>query len=447
MAELLSFHRLVRRARAEDGVGVPTALLVAVTVFLLGATWTQLGLHSASISTHDKGREQALNAAEAGLNQAMSRLTLDKDYAGESGTLPGGVGEFETTVAPVDPTNPDDMRRLITADGYSPSKVAERPVERRMEAQVDVEEADGFDYAAFAGNGKIIVKNVLDVGGDLYAQGGVEAGNNTTALGDLKTPAYIDLGNQTIVEGSIYADGNVTIGWNSTVQGSIYARGDVSLGNNTVVEGDVQAGGTITLGSGASIQGGTAEGSPPPPVIQESMPTFTWNPDNYSPAPTTWLTTSAFRDQWLNNTGGFNGHHKIDDTARLELDKKWKMNGDVTIVSDGEVVISHSISNATAGETLDLVVISNHVDGISIKNGATIPDSIRVLFFAPNGTVHVDNNKHVAGTFYGETVSSINDLDLTGTAPDAPGFSWTAATTIHYRVVVRVLREVVAPGS
>lgn len=445
MAHLLRALRRFRRALDDDrGVGVPAAIAVVMITFFLAATWVQLSEHSMGISSHERGREQALHTAEAGINQAMSRLTIDGAYAGESGTLPGGVGEYEITVAPVDPNDPDDNRRLITANSWSPSQSAPRAVQRTLEAQVDLESTDGFDYAIFAANGGLTVKNRLESEGDIYSAAQIEAGNNSEVLGDVNALGSVTFGRGSVIEGSIFSDGDVFLGNNAVVQGSVFAGGNVTLENGAVVEGDVQAGGNVTLGTNATVNGQVAENSSPPPVTPESLPGFTWDATNYSPAPSTWSTTSDFRDHWLASVNAdlpFSGHHKVEDTAVLDLDEKWAMDGDVTIVSDGPVHIERDITNATTG-TLDLVVVSNHADGIFIKNGVTIPDSIRVLFFAPNGLVEVNNNKHLTGAFYGKQVTVMNDMDVTYNPPDAPGFSWEGAGDIRYRVVMRVLRDV-----
>lgn len=444
MAHLLSDSRRLRgRFGDERGVGVPAALAVAMITFFLGATWMQLSQHNLQTSSHERGREQALHAAEAGVNQAMSRLTIDAAYAGESGTLPDGAGEYEITVEPVDPSNPDDNRRLIKATAWSPSKDAARAVTREMEAEVDLESTDGFDFSVFAGNGGLTVGNRLESQGDVYSAAQIDAGNNSEVLGDVKAVGSVTFGRGSVIEGSIYSDGDVFIGNNAVVQGSIYAGGNVTLENNAVVEGDVQSGGTVSIGDGAVVGGGVAENSPPPPVLVESLPEFTWDPANY-PSAISWTSTSAFRDDWSADVNAglpYSGHHRINDTATLDLDLKWKMDGDMTIVADGPVHLEREITNATSG-TVDLVIVSTHENGILVKNGVTIPDSIRVLFFAPNGLVEINNNKHLAGAFYGQQVTVRNDMDITYAAPDAPGFSWVAATDVKYRVLVRVLRDV-----
>ena len=105
---------MTARFADERGASIVTALMVALVVFALGSLWTGVGVHQTSISAHQRKDEQALHAAEAGVNAAISALAGNLHYAGTTGAVPlaDGTGEYEVTVAPVDPTNPNDPDRF-----------------------------------------------------------------------------------------------------------------------------------------------------------------------------------------------------------------------------------------------------------------------------------------------------------------------------------------------
>lgn len=444
MARLLSVTptAIVRRAAGEQGVGVPTAIFVALIVFGLGATWAQLGIHDVQLSSHERSREQSLNAAEAGVNEAMSVLTTDLGYTGGSGSLPGGGGEYDTTVETIDTGDPTEVRRKIVATGYAPDRTAPQST-RRLETEVDLENIDGFDFGLFAGAGTINGANHMTVNGDIYSTDGIALENNSDVQGDVVTPSWVTTENHSLITGDIRAGGNVTLeNSTTTVQGSVFSGADVYV--NAHVLRNVQAAGTITLGTSGQVDGNQAPGSPPPPVRTEYLPTFTWDASNYSPTPSTWSTTGDFYADWVADADAdvpYAGHHRINDTALLTLDKKWKMDADVTVVSDGKINLSREVTNAGTS-TLDLVIISFSESGIELSGAVTIPDSIRVLLFAPNGPVVFTNLKHFNGAVYGESITVDQNFTLSWALPDAPGFSWTSASDVHHRVIVRVLREV-----
>ena len=76
MAGLLS-RRATWRATDERGVSLVTAMVITLTVFAIGGIWITLATHQYSASARERQRQQALSAAEAGLNQAMSGLSAD----------------------------------------------------------------------------------------------------------------------------------------------------------------------------------------------------------------------------------------------------------------------------------------------------------------------------------------------------------------------------------
>lgn len=444
MARVLT-ARVRRGAASEAGVGVPTALFVALVVFSLGATWTQLGIHDVNLSTHERSREQALNAAEAGVNAAMSKLTLDAGYAGGSGTLAGGTGEYEIAVEPIATADPSDLRRKIVATGYVPGRTDPSPVVRRLEAEVDLETTDGFDYGLFAGAGALSGSNHMSVKGDVYSRDGITLQNNSDVSGDVITPAWVTTQGNTLIGGDVRAGGDVTLDNSSTtVQGSVFSGGAVVV--NAHVMSDVQAAGSITVGTGGAVDGSLAPQSPPPAARVEPMPQFTWDPSNYTPPPSTWPSAESFHADWAASAAAglpVNGHHRIEATGALALDQKWKMDADVTVVSDGPVTLSREVTNAGTS-MLQLVVISLSEAGIEVTNSVTIPDSIRVLLFAPNGPVVFRNLKDFTGAVYGESIQVDQNFTLTSARPDVPGFTWGTSGDVHHRVVVRVLREVAA---
>ncbi len=434
------------RATGEAGIGIPTALFVVLIVFALGATWARLGIHNTQASAHERGRELSVQAAEAGVNEAMSELSLDDAYSGGSGSLAGDTGDYEVTVEAMS-TDPDDRRRLITATGYS-DLADSTPVVRRLEAEVDLESTDGFDYALFGGAGDLDGDNRLTVHGDLYGRDGVALANNSDVNGDVVSPLWITTSGNTLITGDVQAGGDVTLeDSQTTVQGSVFSAGDVHV--DAHVKGDVQAAGTVTVGNNGQVDGQIAEQSPPPLISEEGLPQFTWDPASYSPTPETWSSTSAFRDSWSSDVDAgvaFEGHHRIEDTATLQLDRKWEMGDDVTIVSDGKVEMSREVSSASS-DVVELVVVSFSEDGIRLSNNMTMPDGIRVLLFAPNGPVVFDNLKHFTGVVYGESIDVGQNFTLTWSEVEVPGFSWESSTPVRNRVIVRVVREVAASAA
>lgn len=435
-----------RQAQDERGAGIVTALMITLVVFALGATWTSVGLHQVEISSYDRYREQALHAAEAGVNEALSRLASDYDWKGTAGvvTLGDSTGEYEVTVSPVDPLDLDDLDRYVVAKGYAPSKAAARGAARQLEQQVRLDPADGFNYALFASPGGVVGQNNSTISGDVYSAGDLSLANSSKYFGNVTAVGSITTSNNNTVGGNLHAGTFATIdNSQTTIQGDVLAGTNISgIGS---VDGDAQAGGTVT---GVTVAGTTHQNNPPPDPVLLTMPTFTWDPANYSPAPPPdWTSASNFRTHWDSNKTAFSGHHRVKggDNAsnKLALDKTWTMSGDVTLAADGPITLSRDVANGTSGDVvLTIISLSAQSPAIELTNNLTMPATVKILLYAPNGSIDFSQLKDFHGVVYGEELNLSQQFTLTHAPPTVPGFSWSASSVTHFDVDVLTFREV-----
>jgi hypothetical protein len=474
VVHVLRIHRV---RRDERGVTVILALMVTLIVFATGAMWVQQTVHQTEGSGVERSREQALAAAEAGLNAAMSRLSQDRTcptaQTWQQGTLPG-VGDWEYSFPAVgdpryvDCSNPTEYRRYIIARGWSPSKTATRVQHRQLEQQIDLVATDGFRYALFAANGGISGANQITVRGDAYSRSDVTIDNNSTVTGNLTSYGGVTLQNSTLITGKVWANGAVdvdtTSGNGSGVNGDVWTSvGDVNVGSH--VGGNVQAAGSIT-GSG-TVDGTKTPNSPAPVPPALTLPTYTWASSNFA-SPTIWAPptysnpASSFQTYFNANDLSFGGAHRITScgspyssytctpsVSQVSFNEKWNMASDTTVVSDGPIELSRDINSGTG----NLVIVSNYpgtpcttpgtaCDAVILSNNWSIPSTVKVLIFAQNGCVDVSNLKTFVGAIYARCIKLDNNFDLTYYPVAPPGFDWTTATSTHYTVQARSFREV-----
>ena len=446
MAGLLR-SRAPWRGADEQGVSLVTAMVITLAVFAIGGVWTGLATHQYSQSARERQREQARNAAEAGANQAMSRLSADSGYTGSTlAVLPQGTGEYEVTVGPPpSSTDPDDTRRYIVSTGYAPTKAAPHRVARRVEQQVDLISTSDFRFALFTAPGGVAGANNMTVNGDVYSDGNLILTNQATVSGSIISHGTVSTTSNVTIGGDIRAAGDVTINNTSTtVLGNVYSGGNVTLTGR--VRGNVQAAGSIT---GGTVDGSRAQFSPPPPVQAQTVPTFTWNPLNYA-SPYEWASPAAFQSHWATNKGAFSGHHRVFCPSPcadgISLDAKWTMTGDVTIASDSPITMSREVDNGAGGAALTLTVASLSADSpaILMSNSISPPDSIRIALFAPNGPVSFKNRKSFSGAVYASSMSLDQQFTLTFVPVAITGFTWDLASSTHFVIQSRVFREVPA---
>lgn len=452
MAGLLKRPAL-RRGAGEDGVSLLTAMMIALTVFAIGGIWTSLATHQYSQSARERLRDQARNAAEAGVNEAMSRLSADGGYRTTAlASLPGATGEYEVSVAPLT-ADPNDARRYIVSTGYAPTKATPLRVTRRVEQQVDLISTNELRYALFAAPGGVAGDQYMTVNGDVYSVGSMTIANGGNVSGSVTSLGSVTTVNNSTIGGDIRAAGNVTVNNSgTTVLGNVYSGGNVVL--TGAVRGNVQAAGSIT---GGTVGGSRAQYSPPPPVPVQSVPSFTWDPNRYVSSPnlpgypaTRELTPAEFQQLWNANKGAFRGHYRVRCApcpTGIALDAKWTMTGDVTIASDAPVTMSREVDNGAGGAALTLTIasFSSASPAILMSNSIATPDSIRIALFAPNGPVSFKNRKNFSGAVYAASMTLEQQFTLTFVPVTVTGFTWDLASSTHFVIQSRVFREVPAP--
>ena len=277
----------VRLHRSDDGFTMVMAVIIAAIVFSLGGTWLAYADHENSASAHDRRRQHAIDAANAGLVVADAALARNSDYAGAIATdFTGGSAQYELSVA-VDPTDPTGFRRIITSTGFSPTKASAGSVHRTMRQVVELDPL-GFQYAMFS-ESTIVTGSSASTVGDMYANGSITLGNSQDYVGHIYTQGNVATGSNQQITGDIHAAGTISLTSSSTtLAGSAYAGVNIVTGGT--IRNNAQAGGTIGC---TKVQGTCSPGSPPAGLPVQHLPTFTWNPANYASV-TTYTSGAAF---------------------------------------------------------------------------------------------------------------------------------------------------------
>jgi len=454
----LPMTALWSRRRDERGMTIVLALVVCLVVFTLGATWVGISMHQVDGSGRDKLREAARNAAEAGLNEAMSRLSADASWTGETGrTLPGA--EFEVSVLATS-VDPDDPGRYIVAKGYAPSKASPLRVAKRLEQQIELLPTSSFSYALFSAPGGVGGVNKPTITGDIYSATDVSLSNYATVTGSVTSLGNVTTSNNTSIAGDVRAAGNVTLdNAQTTVMGNVYAGGNVSITGH--VKGSVQAGGTITLGPSGKVDGSVSANSPPPPPAAQTLPTFTWDPANYpTQTVTTYTDANAFANYWQPNMNALHNVHYVRCPSNgvncavsfgNSPPGKLNLTGDMTIVAEGPITISKDISSSVP-VTLTIVSLCGAPTppgqnpcsgpGITMTGQVTVPDNVKLVLFAPYAGVRFKNLKHFSGTVYASSIQLDQQFQLTFQPVQVPGFQFDVSSSTHFQIQAGAFKEV-----
>jgi len=122
-------------------------------------------------------KNQALQLAEAGIEQAVYQLNQDPDYSGESNQALGN-GTFTTIVSAV-----NSSTRAVTSTGYVPNSANPQAV-RVVKATMSIDNSViAFNYGVQAGNGGFKMDGGATVNGNIYSNGNITATNGVHITG------------------------------------------------------------------------------------------------------------------------------------------------------------------------------------------------------------------------------------------------------------------------
>jgi hypothetical protein len=122
-------------------------------------------------------KSQALQLAEAGIDQAIYKLNNDSNYNGESNQALGD-GTFTTTVSVV-----NSSTRSVTSTGYIPNSANPQAV-RVIKATMSIDNSViAFNYGVQAGNGGFVMNGGSTINGNIYSNGNIAATNGVHITG------------------------------------------------------------------------------------------------------------------------------------------------------------------------------------------------------------------------------------------------------------------------
>ncbi|MPY94525.1 MAG: hypothetical protein GEV08_16140 [Acidimicrobiia bacterium] len=420
-----------RRGRGEEGVAMVIAVVITAVVFTLGAVWVTFAEHAASSSRYARHREQAIDAAHAGLAAAAAALSRDSAHGGVALTdFPGGSAQYEVTVA-VDTAEPSGFRRIITSTGYAPSPDAQGRARRTLRQVVDLDPV-AFQYAMLSEQA-VTTGSSSAIVGDIYANGSISLGNSQDYVGSIYLQGNLATGANQTITGDVHADGDVAVGNSSTaVKGSVYAGGDISTGG-TIEDDAVAGGGILPSSSGCDKVGGTCSPNTPPPAVPEQhLPTFTWHEGNY-PAGTVHHLSGPEAVGALSQTEASGTYHIVGDLGFSGNDTL-QLADDLTIVATGSITLPRQVENrAPGGAPVQLSIISTGGGEIRPANNFTIPSTVRTLMYT-TGQFVSSNSSTFTGALYAGSLSNGAHLRVTHAPLDDVGFEWASANPQSFGV-------------
>lgn len=343
------------------------ALVMILFLTAIGLSLSALIASQYATTKHYLYSTNAIQVAEAGLEQSVNQLNADETFTGYSSpqvffnNQTQGKGVFTTSIT----ENPDGKSKSIVSTGEVYYYGASQPyVTRTVKANVVGTSSSG--YSVFSGPGGLILGGSANIVNSSVYVGGFISLTGASAIGTANQPLDVDVANYQCPPGggstypALCTDGTqpITMGKSTHIYGSVCATGQTSTGPNN----------NITGGSGGS-------GLKPGCVAPEASPP-TYDRQAQIDAVTTTASASDIDYNCSQNQSG-NGFSRTWP-ANLELtgDVQASNSCDLTITGDVYITGNLTISGAARIRVADSVGTTRPVvivDGkISVSGSASM---------------------------------------------------------------------------
>lgn len=450
----------------DEGIGIASALSVAIVIFILGATWYSVSVHELEEVGYDRHLATALNVAEAGAREAMYLLASNE--GGFRATADGGeattgitgttcdLDTLETLVDGASETQGEYWVRavplaaarsyLIESWGWAPHHSAHQGVSKKVMIEVElVPIGEGFYYALFAADGGLTAGNRKEIYGDAYSGDDLAIGNFTRVYANddgapgtgqmlvyrdllIGSGANVDIAGEVKVNGFVKDDagsafgaaGNDLIILNNTALSSLpkstFKKNGSSVGRNLQVAG---ASSTVSDPPSASAIVWNATGIPPVPSI--ALPLFVWNQNTYLDAgmtATEYDSWTDFTDWYDDNKNALTGAHYVKTAHATQYTLNMggvKLAGDFVLAFKGDLELKGTPNGVTDPALAPVTVVIAGVEptsDVTLTNSSnSIEGQVHHLIYS-GGTFSAGQQTTIYGAMYGNKDVSSNRLEI-----------------------------------
>lgn len=441
----------IRRRRDDRG----SALIIVVLTMGVCVSLSLIGVATAINTNKQSGKDRqrllAINAAEAGVDQAISSIangganppcsvasanvrsgpdtaaysTIVTYYNAAGGVMPCPVG----SAAPA--------QALIQATATTNSLVGGTVGARRvMEALVTLTPATGpsLDKAIFSDSNlgftnATTVKGNLGTDGNIYSNSDIKCTNNTNVAGSVFSQGSFTGSNSCGFGGDMWVQNNITsTGPSFTIGGAAKTNlGNISVSKGTV-SGNLYAGGTISAASSGCPSSkcfpNNSQGQPPrqdfPQLSSDSAP---WAAQGFTVVTATCANAiSAMKTYGASSTPTLLKVTCANNTP-VDLSKQsFTVSSNFAVFAPGGFKTSNNTSFATgnaSGVNLYLIQpydsVSTHpctANGFTVSNLLTMGSGIASFVYSPCNISFTNHGIYTGQVYAGGTFTTSNNFDM-----------------------------------
>ena len=178
--------RLYGSTASQRGQLLIIATIFLAVLFIIAFSLSFAVTHTSSTIKKTNYEKKSLNAAEAGIQKAISTLNDNSSYTGETNTV-FGDGQFTTSVTSINSTT-----KQIDATAYIPN-AANPIITKHLRANATIDATFvSFTYGVQIGEGGLTLKQNSSITGSVYSNGSIIGENGSFITGDAYVAAGVD---------------------------------------------------------------------------------------------------------------------------------------------------------------------------------------------------------------------------------------------------------------
>lgn len=355
--------RYTHHRAATAGFIMPILLFTIMFIMMLIAVSGSFAVTSYNLSTRDVYRVDAQLAADAGLDDAISKVNTINDWTGSGGEVElMNTNNVRTTYQTTVTTAADNTTKTVavTARTYSPAASTTAKITRKYEVDLRAV-TSGFNVASVvSGVGGLVMNNNSKItGGDVVVNGTISMSNQS------------QIGTQTNAVNIRVAHQSCPIPANATYP-QVCGSGNgqpITMTNNAKIYGDVQAN-NQTSGTNMTNPGLTANSG----VTPTTLPAY--DRSTFTVATTKNATDSGIK---CSNNGSLTwpanvkiiGNVNMGNNCTITLSGNVWITGNLTTGNQGKIIVPNSL-----GTNRPVIMVDGSSGFTLSNNGVITPNNV-----------------------------------------------------------------------
>jgi Tfp pilus assembly protein PilX len=385
-------HPLGQPALNQRGMILVSVMVISVVLAIIGFSLVSAVASQYRLANDDVYADNALQVAEAGIEQSIEQLNEDDNFAGypSSQTLfnngAQGIGQFTTTITA---STDDSNAKIIVSTGkvYYYGQ-PDKPIAKRS-IKVTAVGTSSSGYSVHTGPGGLILGGSARVtNSTVYVNGSIKM-TGTSAIGTQSQPLQVYVGNYECPTGGgatfpqLCNDGTqpISLAWSTSIYGTVCATGQTNTGPNNNIQGGNGGQGLVPGCTAPQVSTPTYDRA-----AQIAAVTTTKSATDTDINCSQWRSPDGFKRTWPANLK-ITGNVNLASSCDLTLTGNVYITGNLTIGGAAKLTVADSL-----GTTRPVIIVDGTISAGGSGSMVTNASGTGIEFISFKSTASCNPN-------------------------------------------------------